>query len=317
MSKTSASVSVLIPMLVLAMTVLAGAMIWVVLLSSHFGKQLNAPINSVPCEIIQQQEKRPDAGKPPSSSITPNSNHSSVALPSAEQCYKVDEILALNKALNMSDTISLLGVLLTVFTFIAPIFAYLTLSKERKSLENSMEKLDSSRQELEASIATSIDGLERRMVTSINLLPKILVSVEEFKSAYQTDVYQRVNRSATEAQKTAIPLPSPVDRDTSVKNEADALQSMRRSATDAHQIASQLLSLLDRDTSAKDAFSNIACYITDTAVIENARHIKMLKIAIRQLHDACYLGSDERKAALSDFLKETLKISPEDFKSGA
>ncbi len=44
--------------------------------------------------------------------------------------------------------------------------------------------------------------------------------------------------------------------------------------------------------------------------------LKMLKLAIKQPHGTCYLGSEERKSALSDFLKETLKIPPEDFASG-
>lgn len=307
MSKTSGSLSILIPILVFTMTILAGAIIWVVLLSPYFGKQLNAPINPVLCEIIHQQEKHPGSGKSLSSPITPHPNHSSVTPPSAEQCYRAEEVLALNKALNMSDTISLLGVLLAVFAFIAPVFSYLTLRTERQYLENLIQG------ELKKSTDALQNTLKESIATSINPLPLILQSIEEFKSAYQIDAYQRVNRSAAEAQKIAIQSPLPVDRDTSVKNETDALQGMRRSATDACQIASRLLSLLDRDTSASGVFGHIASYITDKVVIENSRHIQMLKMVIRQLYDSSYLGADDRRAALSEFLKETLKMSHEDF----
>ena len=308
MRKESVSLSILVPILVLVMTALAGAIIWVVL-SPYFGTQLRAPISAVPCGTTHpalHQQEYPDPSKPPPSSITRHLGHSPVISSSTEQCYRAEDVIGLNKALNISDTISLVGLLLAIFAFIAPIFSYLTLRKERKYLEHSIQE----------ELKKSTDLLQNTIVTLINPLPLILQSIEVFKSAYQTDVYQRVNRSATEPHEISIQSSLSLDQDISIKNEAETLHSMRRSATDAHEIASRLLSLLNLDTLAKDVFSQIESYITDSSVMGGARHIQMLKMVIRQLYDSSYLGSDERKAALSDFLKGTLKISPEDFKRG-
>ncbi len=279
MRKESVSLSILIPILVFVMTALAGVIIWVVL-SPYFGVRLHAPISTVPCEITHtslHQQQNPSPSKSPSSS-TLHSYPFPDTSPSAEQCYRAEDVIALNKALNMSDTISLLGLLLAIFAFIAPIFSYLTLRKERKYLESLIQE------ELEKSTALLQDAF--------NPLPLILRSVEEFKSAYQIDAYRKASRAGTESD-----------------------EIMRRAATEAHQIAIQLLSLLNRKANANDAFNNITCYIstTDPSVIENVRHIQMLKIVIRQLYDSSYLGSDERKAALREFLQATLKMSLEDF----
>ncbi len=71
--------------------------------------------------------------------------------------------------------------------------------------------------------------------------------------------------------------------------------------------------MLDPNTAADQAFDDIDNYLTDAAVLDNASHIKALKQVLRQIYDNAYLGSDAGKAALANFLQETLKMSLTDF----
>lgn len=240
-------------LLVLVLTCLAGAMIGVIFFAPHFGKQFAMPIQPVTCEILTSSEQ--------STIMTVNP-------PNIDKCYKVEDVLALNKALRMTDTLSFFGLLLAVFAFIAPVLSYITL-KEKQSLENTFNK----------TMADSTAELKKSVTMSINQFPKIFSVIEVFKTRYQIDQPRGADRCSTEA----------------------------------YEIVFHLLLLLDSSTATNQAFDDIDNYLTDNAVLHNAPHIRALKQALRQIYESSYLGSDERKADLVNFLRGTLKTSLEDF----
>jgi len=253
----------LFSLLVIVMIFLGLAMM-MVLFAPSFGKQFAMPIESITCEIMTS---------PAQFTIM------TVNQPNIEECYKVEDVLALNKALRITETLSMFGLLLAIFALITPLLSYVTLKKEKESLENTLNK---SKSELQESMEKSKVELKESIASCINHFPKLLSSIETFKSRYLID---------------------------NPRNP----QNYERCRTEADEIALRLFLLLDPNTSVDQVFADIDDYITEDAFLASEPHIMALKKALRQIYNATYLGPDTRKAALSDFLNNTLKISLSDF----
>jgi len=191
---------ILISLLVGVLVCLGLAMIWVILFAPHFGKQFAMPIKPVACEII---------ASPAQSAIT-------VVNPAnIEKCYKVEDVLALNKALKMTDTLSLFGLLLAIFALITPVLSYVTLKKEKQYLENSLKK----------SMKESTAELKKTMALSINQFPKLLSSIEAFKMRYQIDEPRGSYRCSTEAYEIIFRLLPLLDSNTSTNQAFDDIDT--------------------------------------------------------------------------------------------
>lgn len=237
-----------------------GVVMIFLLLSPYFGKQIIAPIKPVPCQLINE------------SAQSEKSKYRS-------ECYKVEDVLALNKALNLSDTLSMFGLLLALFAFITPIFSFFTLKKEKERLEELVEKNELVIQKkMDDLVISSLKEIKNSITLSIDKYPKILSSIEVFKLTYQIDKHKK--RSAT---------------------------------IDAHMISLHLTSFLDSRASAQEAFDSIDSYIRENSVIDNKQHIIALKKALRELYEAACFDSDGRKKALLEFLEGSLKTSHENF----
>ena len=295
-------------LLAIVMISLGIAMIWVILLAPHFNKQLVAPISPFTCQI-----------KAPSSNSKQRRS-----VPINQQCYKAEDVLALNKALNMSDTLSLLGLLLAVFAFIAPVLSYFTLQKEKQILDN---KINQFRQDSENEIISSRKSvkntvrknkqllsnkltefkedsnnemilsqktLEDYIISTTSQFPKLLYLTEQFKSRYQSN-------------KLKIP-----DSKSEIKPD-EIVELIVKRISEANDISLRLLLLLEPKSSANQIFEDISNYITETDVSENKPHIHALKLILKYMYEVTYFGTDQRKAALKHFMEHTLKTSMKDF----
>lgn len=263
--------SFLFSILISVMVFLGGAMIWVILISPNFGKQLAIPIQSFSCFNNIPLTQKP---------------------PKIDQCYKVEDVLALNKALNMSDTLGMLGLLLAVFALLTPLFSYITLLKEKHALESIIQnEIVKSKLEIRELLEQAKCELNGTLISSLYYFPNFLVSLESFKISYIAD-------KTPDRETTSSPL---------------LLLTFMRHNAEANDIAARLLKLLDNNSDAISVFHHIKNYIKPEDVGQNKRHINSLLLLLRQFYNANCFGSNSRKEMLKQFLDDTLHRSFTEF----
>lgn len=147
-----------------------GAVISVVLNSGSF-KQL--PIEAVSCEAIQTPVHLNEYCKT-YYYLDKICYNNQIPKINTKDCYKVSDVLALNKALKLTDAVSLVTLLVTLFAVAFPLFAFFSLKREKAELKSKIEK----------DIEKTIDRDFSLLISNKLKLITSIAYIESFKAEY-------------------------------------------------------------------------------------------------------------------------------------
>lgn len=88
-----------------------------------------------------------------------------------KDCYKISDVLSINRAIKMSDSISVVTLLLTFFSIATPLLFYVNLQKEKKSLEENFNGL----------LKQSVDEKIKNIYPDFS---SVISYIESFKTQY-------------------------------------------------------------------------------------------------------------------------------------
>ncbi|MBA5248051.1 MAG: hypothetical protein FE834_00725 [Gammaproteobacteria bacterium] len=99
-------------------------------------------------------------------------------------CYRIDDVLNLSRALNLSDTISILGVLLAFFTLVFPVSVFIVFSKTFEENDKKMETLEGKLLSKKEENNKALEVLKNEITLKANFISKIIAKIELFKIVY-------------------------------------------------------------------------------------------------------------------------------------
>ncbi len=190
-----------------------------------------------------------------------------------KNCYRISDVLSLNKAIHITDAISMVTLLLTFFAIAVPLIFYFNFQQEKKSIE---KKLYLHKKGISGEIKSNINN---EVNIFLPIFARIMGNVESFKTEYLHVL--KINKV-----------------------------SDQKAVTDVADIATNLYRLLSEKDNIMGLLANIESLsrldLLDRK--ENYRTYAFLKSVFRNMYEINIFDTREKENALDAFSQRVFKL---------
>lgn len=206
-------------------------------------------------------------------------------------CLPADKVVELNNSFKLAESISLLGVFVTIIGILLPILGFFSLKHQREALEATISKDVDDKLML---YKNEINDIEERINNSKAQIESLHFTILEASKFRQEYLIHRFH------------LLSSADNVDDISNMPQSINSILAAA---FSLEYALINLSFKDEKGmKEIFDKIANYIVPSDVSKNASYIQELEKVLAYFKRADAFSSDGKREALDDFLKNKLMI---------
>nr|VFJ52454.1 MAG: hypothetical protein BECKDK2373C_GA0170839_103620 [Candidatus Kentron sp. DK] len=227
-----------------------------------------------------------DSCEAPDDSVSPEAMEN-------EARYSAKTFLSLDKALRLSDAIALLAVLVAMVTLMLPVFGYLSIVFQRKSIDKEMDsKFGDLNSKQKALISASL--------ATLNAYPALLSLANRAADKYSIDLIKEIDSEASG----------------DIDDVKGRIQEFVRDSLISDRIRSALTNLLEEsDDSFLQGLDIIGSYIEKSDDISSGAFIPELKIYLYMLCEKGYVNTNAKEQEFKRFLKDKLHREIDVFRS--
>nr|VFK31491.1 MAG: hypothetical protein BECKMB1821I_GA0114274_10249 [Candidatus Kentron sp. MB]VFK75533.1 MAG: hypothetical protein BECKMB1821H_GA0114242_10258 [Candidatus Kentron sp. MB] len=220
------------------------------------------------------------------------------------KCYPAESLLNLTKALRISDAIGLLAILVAVVTLMLPVFGFLSIKLERRSVDKEIDdKFKLERRSMDKEIDDKFREFGQRQtaqiraeLSRINHYPTLLSFANYVADLYSIDLIRNEEMKSLDDVKSKI-------------------TEMIDSIVKVDKIRSALTNLLEEENrSFMEGISTMSDIIDlKSPIFSSGSFIPALKKYLYMLHDKNYVDNKEKRDDFKRFIENKLHYPIESF----
>nr|VFJ89489.1 MAG: hypothetical protein BECKH772A_GA0070896_1001522 [Candidatus Kentron sp. H]VFJ91037.1 MAG: hypothetical protein BECKH772B_GA0070898_1001322 [Candidatus Kentron sp. H]VFJ97343.1 MAG: hypothetical protein BECKH772C_GA0070978_1001222 [Candidatus Kentron sp. H] len=209
-----------------------------------------------------------------------------------KDCYPVETLRSLDKALRISDAIALLAVLVTIVTLMLPVFGFLSIRLERRSIEKDMDRR----------FGELTQKQHERMsseLSRLNAYPTLLSLANLTADKYATDPIGKNDSDNSETTVEAEERISRIEK---------TIGRIREHSANADRVRSALTNLLEESDKNFVAGLNILSgFIENTDNLSPSEFIIAVKTYLYEIYKANYVDTDTKTKEFREFVEKKFK----------
>lgn len=256
-------------------------------------------IEPIACENTYLQQKTVD-GKPTWAEIKKEKT---------ELCLPLNRVIGLNNSIKLADSISLLGIFVTVIGLLLPVLGFFSLKHQKESMEASINeniedrlKIYSGELERIRFNAKEINEIINSKKNQTKNLHLTFLQASKFRQSY---ISEKLREKSEEYD---INLQGDIEIRNSINH---PIRYINLILAEAFQIEHALISIIYADDpEVQQSFDIIANYIAPEDVQVNKKYIWTLKYVLGQFHLNNAFNNDNKRKSLNDFLEVKLNTDP-------
>nr|VFK25287.1 MAG: hypothetical protein BECKMB1821G_GA0114241_101225 [Candidatus Kentron sp. MB] len=219
-------------------------------------------------------------------------------------CYPLESLLNLTKALRISDAIGLLAILVAIVTLMLPVFGFLSIKLERRSVDKEIDdKIKLEMRSVDKEIDDKFKEFGQRQATQIrtelsriNDYPTLLSFANYVADLYSIDLIRNEEMKSLDDVKSKI---------------TEIIDSIVK----VDKIRSALTNLLEEENKRfMEGISTMGDIIDwESPIFLSGRFIPALKKYLYMLHDKNYVDNKEKRDDFKRFIENKLHYPIESF----